>query len=280
MNQNTKQLSEMTLEELWQLFPIILSAYNPDWKLYYNEEKELLTRYFGNIMVRISHIGSTAVEGLTAKPTVDILLEVTPDSAPETVREIAARCGYTVMSVKLTPEYRLDLCKGYTPHGFEGKVFHLHIRHPGDWDEIVFRDYLRQDRPDLPEHPCHEGIYISCPYRFELFIIPGKKDSVDPQFKVDHIGPDPAADRVQIRLKIEFLPAVTFEKKRRRDISWSLGMQTVVIQLGGTFFLEESPPRPAAEPFVGRSSRHDWTVARSMGPQHHELRIARQPESG
>ena len=152
MNQNTKQLSEMTLEELWQLFPIILSAYNPDWKLYYNEEKELLTRYFGNIMVRISHIGSTAVEGLTAKPTVDILLEATPDSSPETVREIAARCGYTVMSVELTPEYRLDLCKGYTPHGFEDKVFHLHIRHPGDWDEIVFRDYLRQNPAKASEY--------------------------------------------------------------------------------------------------------------------------------
>jgi len=63
-----------------------------------------LTRYFGNIAVRISHIGSTAVEGLTAKPTVDILLEATPDSSPETVREIAIMCGYTVMSVKLTPD--------------------------------------------------------------------------------------------------------------------------------------------------------------------------------
>ena len=147
MKQTTKQLSEMTLEELWQLFPIILSAYNPDWKLYYNEEKDLLKRYFGDITVRISHIGSTAVEGLLAKPTVDILLEVTPDSSPETVREIAARCGYTVMSEKLAPEYRFDLCKGYTPHGFADKVFHLHIRYPGDWDEIVFRDFLRQN-PD------------------------------------------------------------------------------------------------------------------------------------
>ena len=135
----------MTLEELWQLFPIILSAHNPDWKLYYNEEKDLLTRYFGKIMVRISHIGSTAVEGLIAKPTVDILLEADPSASPDAVRRIAERCGYTVMSEKTVPEYQLDLCKGYTPQGFADKVFHLHIRHPGDWDEIVFRDYLRQN---------------------------------------------------------------------------------------------------------------------------------------
>ena len=70
----TKQLSEMTLEELWQLFPIILSEHNSDWTNYYNEEKALLEKQFGSLLVRINHIGSTAVEGLIAKPTVDILL--------------------------------------------------------------------------------------------------------------------------------------------------------------------------------------------------------------
>ena len=143
MNENAKTLSEMTLEELWQLFPIILSANNPDWKKYYQKEKELLEKSFGRLLVRIEHIGSTAVEGLIAKPTVDILLEADPSAPLETVRRTAERCGYTVMSEKNVPEYRLDLCKGYTPQGFADKVFHLHIRHPGDWDEIVFRDYLR-----------------------------------------------------------------------------------------------------------------------------------------
>lgn len=152
MSQSTKPLSEMSLEELWQLFPIILSAHDPNWKRYYEEEKDLLTRNFGDMIVRISHIGSTAVEGLIAKPTVDILLEVTPDPSPETVREIAAKCGYTVMSARSAPEFRLDLCKGYTPQGFADKVFHLHIRHPGDWDEIVFRDYLRQNPAKAAEY--------------------------------------------------------------------------------------------------------------------------------
>ena len=141
----TKQLSEMTLEELWQLFPIILSEHNSDWTNYYNEEKALLEKQFGSLLVRINHIGSTAVEGLIAKPTVDILLEVNPDSSADDVRATAEKCGYTVMAEKPAPEYRLDLCKGYTPQGFADRVFHLHIRHPCDWDEIVFRDYLRRN---------------------------------------------------------------------------------------------------------------------------------------
>ena len=147
-----KPLSEMTLEELWQLFPIILTGHNPDWEKYYEEEKTLLGKSFGNLLVRIEHIGSTAVEGLIAKPTVDILLEVDPSASPDAVRQTAERCGYTVMLEKNVREYRLDLCKGYTPQGFADKVFHLHIRHPGDWDEIVFRDFLRRNPAEAQEY--------------------------------------------------------------------------------------------------------------------------------
>ena len=152
MSRSTKPLSEMTLEELWQLFPIILSEHDPAWTEYYDEEKALLEKQFGSLWVRISHIGSTAVEGLIAKPTVDILLEVYPASSPDAVRQTAEQCGYTVMAESIAPEYRIDLCKGYTPQGFAERVFHLHIRHPGDWDEIVFRDYLRQNPRKADEY--------------------------------------------------------------------------------------------------------------------------------
>ena len=35
--------------------------------------------------------------------------------------------------------------KGYTPEGFKGQAYHIHVRYPGDWDEIYFRDYLRNN---------------------------------------------------------------------------------------------------------------------------------------
>ena len=159
-----KPLSEMTLEELWQLFPIILAEHDPDWQSYYEDEKELLTRQFGSQLVRINHIGSTAVKGLIAKPTVDILLEVSDGASPETVRENALECDYAVMAEKTTDEYRLDLCKGYTPQGFADKVFHLHIRYPGDYDEIVFCEYLKQNPLKAREY---EKLKISLQKRFK-----------------------------------------------------------------------------------------------------------------
>lgn len=38
----------------------------------------------------------------------------------------------------------LDLGKGYLPDGFAERVYHLHVKPLGDWDELYFRDYLRQ----------------------------------------------------------------------------------------------------------------------------------------
>ena len=149
---NVKLLSEMTLEELWQLFPIILSPHDPEWKNFYKSEAELLKKHFGKNVVRLHHIGSTAVEGLLAKPTIDILLEVADNADPATIRQLANECGYMVMAEKTVPEYRLDLCKGYTPLGFADKVFHLHIRHPGDWDEPYFCEYLNHNPEKAKEY--------------------------------------------------------------------------------------------------------------------------------
>lgn len=70
-----KKLSEMTLEELWQLFPIILTAHRDAWAAWYEEEAARLREALP-AGARISHVGSTAVEGIWAKPIIDILIEV------------------------------------------------------------------------------------------------------------------------------------------------------------------------------------------------------------
>ena len=75
--QVSKPLSEMTLQELWQLFPIQLSEHKEYWQNWYQEEKEFLASFFPQD-VQIYHIGSTAIHGIWAKPIVDILVEARP----------------------------------------------------------------------------------------------------------------------------------------------------------------------------------------------------------
>ena len=72
-----KKLEEMSLEELWQLFPIFLVEHKPEWKDWYELEKANLKKILGaNVIKRIEHIGSTAIPNIWAKNIVDILLEV------------------------------------------------------------------------------------------------------------------------------------------------------------------------------------------------------------
>ena len=70
-----KKLSEMSLEELWRLFPIVLSEPQTRWKEWYAEEAEFLKGFLTQ-GERISHIGSTAISTIWAKPIIDILIEI------------------------------------------------------------------------------------------------------------------------------------------------------------------------------------------------------------
>ncbi|MGN9163954.1 GrpB family protein [Tissierellaceae bacterium HCP3S3_D8] len=135
-----KLLSEMTLEELWALFPIILREHNSDYSKWYELEKDNIIGCVGlkNIK-RINHIGSSSVKGLISKPTVDILMEIGRDSKMEQLKVVLMNDGWILMN---EGDKGLVFNKGYTPDGFSEKVYHLHVRYLGDWDELYFRDYL------------------------------------------------------------------------------------------------------------------------------------------
>lgn len=139
-----KELCDMTLEELWELFPIVLVDHDVGWKAQYAEiEKRLsaLLSQFG--AVRISHVGSTAVSGIKAKPIVDVLVEMPAGASLEEAAEALERDGFTKMSAG---NNRVSLNLGYTTEGFAEKVYHVHIAHAGDNGELYFRDYL-DDHP-------------------------------------------------------------------------------------------------------------------------------------
>lgn len=140
-----KDLKNMSLEELWKLFPIILKEHNPEYKIWYEEEKDKLIAILKEYDIyRINHIGSTSVEGLVAKPTVDILLEIKVGYDADEIIGLLENSGWILMARDEGSKNALDFNKGYTPKGYAQKVYHLHIKHPGDWGELYFRDYLQK----------------------------------------------------------------------------------------------------------------------------------------
>lgn len=134
-----KRVEDMTLEELWQLFPVILSPHDPRRSEWAAEEIFFLKNILGPLAVRISHIGSTAIPGIMAKPIVDILVETgDSDNFPEIKTKITG-AGHLTMNESTR---RMSFTRGYTPSGYAEKVFHVHVHVAGDNDEIYFRDYL------------------------------------------------------------------------------------------------------------------------------------------
>jgi len=127
-----------------RIFPIIVSEYNPEWPHWYAEEKERLIRMIGSENIaRITHIGSTSVPGLAAKPAVDILLEIAENTDIESLIAALPESEYICLREQTIPTPdRVVFLKGYTDTGFAERVFHIHVRDYGDWDELFFRDYL------------------------------------------------------------------------------------------------------------------------------------------
>ena len=143
----------MTNEELWKLFPIIISEHKAYWKEDYLSEKKALEEVIGkNNIFRINHIGSTAIPNLLSKPTIDILIEIKNDADTQLLIERMEKAGYIYSPQPKKPAPHMMFMKGYTLQGFEEKVFHVHIRYAGEWDEIYFRDYLLSHPKSVKEY--------------------------------------------------------------------------------------------------------------------------------
>ena len=147
----TKSLDEMTNEELWKLFPIIISEHNPLWKENYLLEKAVIEKVIGiDNIARINHIGSTTVPNLVAKPTIDILVEIKNATDTEGLIINMKEVGYIYSPQPNNPPPHMMFMKGYTINGFKDQVYHVHVRYSGDWDELYFKDYLLS-HPDVAD---------------------------------------------------------------------------------------------------------------------------------
>lgn len=156
-----KELSEMSLHELWQLFPIFLTEHNEIWNQWYYDESCLLKEKLNNSEMRINHIGSTSVKDIWAKPIIDILVEIPNGNSMIDIKEILLNSGYLCMSEE---KDRISFNKGYTKNGFAEKVYHLHLRYFGDNDELYFRDFLN-DNPNVAKQ--YESLKLTLSKQYE-----------------------------------------------------------------------------------------------------------------
>ncbi len=138
-----KDPGQLSNQELGKLFPVAIVDYCPGWPLSYLHEKRKIVAAFSAIPnFRIDHIGSTAIPGLAAKPTIDMLIQIGMEVKPETIKDALIPLHYHYIHKPDSPPPHMMFAKGYTMQGFNGQAFHAHVRYWGDWDELLFRNYL------------------------------------------------------------------------------------------------------------------------------------------
>jgi len=118
--------------------PVIISDYNPQWPILYEEEKSRILSVIGDKVVTIEHIGSTAVPGLGAKSIIDIMVGVHRLVDVEECINPLQSIGYEYFppSEVGIPERRY----------FDRTGYHLHmVEVTSDfWERhLIFRYYLR-----------------------------------------------------------------------------------------------------------------------------------------
>lgn len=71
-----------------------VTAYDPVWPDLFAAAARPLRAALGPVAVRIDHVGSTAVPGLSAKPVVDIQISVLSLEPLAPLQAAIERCGY------------------------------------------------------------------------------------------------------------------------------------------------------------------------------------------
>ena len=135
---------------------IAIVPYNTEWPTTYIElEKDIKRIVPRRLMQRISHIGSTAVPGLSGKPVIDVQVEVSDlEIVREEVVPLMEAAGYEFIwrpsMGDATPFYAWFILRKEDGE----RLAHVHMVPSGQAsaDRIIFRDYLRAHPEEMARY--------------------------------------------------------------------------------------------------------------------------------
>ena len=163
---------------------VVVLPYDKAWKSAFEEIKKELNAQIGDLILGIEHVGSTSVEGLSAKPCIDLDVIIEDYTVFDAVVEKLATIGYIHegnLGILDREAFRYE----DKPHL---KNHHLYVcpRYSEELRRhITFRDFLRRNPEAVKQYslvkeaaakqfpndidqymackaPCIEQLYIAC----------------------------------------------------------------------------------------------------------------------
>ena len=123
---------------------VVVTPYNKTWKSSFEEIKAEIENVIGDLIIGIEHVGSTSVEGLSAKPCIDIDVIIKDYSVFNDVVNKLATIGY-IHKGDLGIKDREAFKYADKPHL---QKHHLYVcpQHSEELHRyITFRDFLREN---------------------------------------------------------------------------------------------------------------------------------------
>lgn len=126
-----------------------LVPHNSKWEELFEKEKQLFKKTFGDTILAIEHIGSTAIPGISAKPIIDINIGVESLDVAQSMKEKFEKLGYEHRP--FVPGKTKDDLKWqelYVKGPEEKRTHYVHVTILGNnyWkNDLLFRDFLRKN---------------------------------------------------------------------------------------------------------------------------------------
>ncbi len=124
---------------------VSIVEYCPQWREMFEEEKQLLQAVLGEGSSKVKHIGSTAVNGLAAKPVIDIMIGLPDLSVVDSLVPRIEALGYEYIK-KYEDEMPFRRYFVKNSNGIRTHQIHMVEINSEFWGRhLLFRDYLRQN---------------------------------------------------------------------------------------------------------------------------------------
>jgi len=124
--------------------PYTIIPYNSNWPILFSNESKIINDIIGNNILKTHHIGSTSVQGMSSKSTVDILFIVKDISTINDSILDMKKIGYTSFGSLNSKNSHL-----FEKIEDEQRTFIIHFYpkgHPEIKQILAIRDYLRSHK--------------------------------------------------------------------------------------------------------------------------------------
>ncbi|OAB42153.1 GrpB family protein [Paenibacillus glacialis] len=118
---------------------VFLVPWTEQWEIEFNEEEKNIRIEINDDILAIHHIGSTAIKGLSAKPIIDIAIEIKLFESGINCVEGLEKIGYSYKGTDVLPD------RHYFNKG-EPRTHQIHMYQTGSEylnKQLMLRDYLR-----------------------------------------------------------------------------------------------------------------------------------------